>query len=375
MIQKRYFILCLLFLTALSTFTITAQETLGESKDYLKLGGAFRYTFMRNSWDTSQKKKGGQFIFDTMILSAKGELSGIEFAIESRYYAESSGGFMLHNGYVGFPLTQNLKLKIGMPRTPFGLMPYTGHNFMFNMPYYVGFEDDADFGLLLEYTKGDWEAQFNFAKNSEDVFSDKNKRYAYDLSGDNEEINQLTGRVAYHFGSKKQNEVGLTLQGGQIFNTITEEIGYKYALALHGSWQIKQWDIKAQTIMYRFGAKEPTDRDVITMGAFAADYDVDTRGLLHCLSIGYLIPINHRLLNDIKIYNDVSMLQKTITGRHDSYMNSLGCQLHTGPVYVLVDFVLAKNQPWIGTDYKNALTTGNQKGWNNRLNINLGVYF
>lgn len=372
MISKKHVLLYLLLLTTLSSF---AQKGTVENKDYLKFGGGFRYTFMRNSWDSNQKKKGGQLVFDTMILSAKGEISGVDFAIESRYYSESYGGFMLHNGYIGVPLTNDLKLKIGMPRTPFGIMPYTGHNFMFNMPYYVGFEDDADYGFLLEYTKGDWEAQFNFAKNSEDVFSDKNRRYAYDISGDNEEVNQLTGRVAYHFGTKKQNEIGLTMQGGQIYNTTTEKTGYKYAFALHGTWQIKQWDIKAQTIIYRFGAKEETDRDVITMGAFAADYEVDTRGLLHCLSIGYLIPINHRLLDDIKIYNDVSMLQKTIAGRHDSYMNSLGFQLHTGPVYVLVDFVLAKNQPWIGNDYIHALTTENQKGWNNRFNINLGVYF
>lgn len=372
MISKRNL---LLFGLLLSIFPTFAQKKITHSKDYLKVGGAFRYTFMRNSWDSNQKKKGGQLIFDTMILSAKGELSGIDFAIESRYYAESSGGFMLHNGYIGCLLTKELKLKVGMPRTPFGLMPYTGHNFMFNMPYYIGFEDDADLGLVLEYNKGNWEAQFNFAKNSEDVFSNKNKRYAYDLSGDNEEINQLTGRIAYHFGTNNQNEIGLSLQGGQIFNTITEKKGYKYAYALHGSFQIKQWDIKAQTIIYRFGAKEATERDAITMGAFAADYEVDTRGLLHCLSIGYLIPVNHRLLNDIKIYNDISMLQKTITGHHDSYMNSLGCQLHTGPVYVLVDFVLAKNQPWIGNNYQYALSTGNQKGWNNRFNINLGIYF
>jgi len=208
------------------------ENRIFNNDDYLKMGGAFRYTYMKNSWNKTHDNKGGQVVFDVFILSAKGRIKNIDFEIETRYYAESFGGFMIRNGYVSLPLNKKLKLKLGMPRTPFGLLPYTGNSFMFNMPYYLGFEDDADFGLLLEYNYNNWEAQLNFDKNSEDVFSSKNNRYAYDISGNNEELNQVTGRIVYHFGNKKLNEIGFSSQYGQIYNEDTEKKGDKYALAI-----------------------------------------------------------------------------------------------------------------------------------------------
>lgn len=366
--MRKLIILSIIILTALN---IKAQE----NKDSIKLGGAFRYTYMKNSWNKTHQKKGGQVVFDALIFNAKGQIKGIEFATEIRYYAESFGGFMLRNGYVGLPLTNNLKLKLGMPRTPFGLLPYTGNSFMFNMPYYLGFEDDADFGALLEYTHKDWEIQLNFAKNSEDVFSQKNKRYAYDISGDNQELNQITGRAAYHFGKAKQHEVGLSAQYGQIFNTKSENKGGKYALAAHIILHKNRWDLKAESILYEFSPKDSIAVDYITLGAFAADYKVARKGVCSSFSLSYTLPVNHKLLNDIKFYNDFSILNKTIGNYDDSYMNVTGFMIHAGPIYMLVDYVLAKNHAWITSNYTNALFSGGDTVWNSRFNINLGIYF
>lgn len=49
--------------------------------DTLIIGGAFRYTYMKNSWDETHDNTGGRAIFDVLILSAKGQLKGIEFAV------------------------------------------------------------------------------------------------------------------------------------------------------------------------------------------------------------------------------------------------------------------------------------------------------
>ena len=345
------------------------------SKDYLKLGGAFRYTYMNNSWNKAHDDTGGKLVFDTFILNAKGRIKSIEFSVESRYYAESFGGFMLRNGYVALPLLDNLKLKLGMPRTPFGILPFTGNSFMFNIPYYLGFEDDADLGFLLEYKLKNFDFQFNFAKNSEDVFSSKNNRYAYDISGDNEELNQFTLRGVYKFGNKFDSEIGCSLQYGQIYNTVNRKKTYKYAFAIHSVIKYRKWDIKAQTLVYRFSSNNVSNVDYITLGAFAADYKLVKRGVSSSLSIGYSLNINHKLLNDIKFYNDFSTLNKLIGNSKDTYMNVTGCMLHTGPIYVLIDYVLARNHPWIGNNYSNALYSGNEKSWNRRFNINLGIYF
>lgn len=370
--MKKIIFLSILMVLGLNS---NAQTQRPKPKDHIKFGGAFRYTYMNNSWNETHKKKGGQVVFDALIFNVKGEIKGIEFAMESRYYAEAFGGLMLRNGYVGLPLTENLKLKLGMPRTPFALMPYTGNSVMFNMPYYLGFEDDADFGALLEYTHKNWEMQLNFAKNSEDVFSQKNNRYAYDISGDNQELNQITGRTAYHFGKSKQNEVGFSAQYGGIYNEQTEEKGNKYALAAHLVLRKGRWDLKAESILYEFSPKDSIAVDYITLGAFAADYKVARKGITSSLSVSYKLPVNHKLLNDIKFYNDFSMLNKTVGDYDDSYMNVTGFMVHTGPIYMLVDYVLAKNHAWIGTNYDNALYSGGDSEWNRRFNIGFGIYF
>ncbi|GAF03361.1 hypothetical protein [Saccharicrinis fermentans] len=362
-------LLCLILLPC----TLGAQTVL--PKDTLHIGGAFRYTYMKNSWDESHKKTGGKTIFDVLILNAKGQVKGIDFAIETRYYAESFGGFMLRNGYVGLPLTNKLKLKLGMPRTPFGILPFTSNSFMFNVQYYLGFEDDADLGFLLEYGQDSWEAQFSFAKNSEDVFSQKNNRYAYDLSGDNQELNQWTGRLVHHLGDNDECEFGLSGQYGGVYNTVTSDLGHKWALALHGIWKKNNWDLKTEILSYEFSAKDSIKRNYIDMGAFAADYQVASKGLSYSVALGYQIKVNHLLLNDIKFYNDFSALEKSSSNFHASYMNVTGCMIHTGPIYMLVDYVFAKNHAWIGNNYNQAFSEGGDQDWNQRFNINMGIYF
>lgn len=343
--------------------------------DTLIIGGAFRYTYMNNSWDESHKNTGGRAIFDVLILSAKGQLKGIDFMVENRYYAESFGGFMLRNGYVGLPLTKNLKLKLGMPRTPFGILPFTSNSFMFNMQYYLGFEDDADIGGLLEFTKSNYEIQLSFAKNSEDIFSQGNNRYAYDISGNNQEMNQFTGRAVYYIGKEKELELGASGQYGGIYNTKTKEMGDRWASALHVIMEKGRWDLKAEVLAYEFAPKDSIKVDYIEIGAFGADNEVSKKGISYSIALGYKIDINHKLLNDIKFYNDFSALEKPINGYDASYMNVTGCMIHTGPIYMLVDYVLAKNHSWIGNNYNNAFSSGGDQKWNKRFNINLGVYF
>lgn len=360
-------------LMLLSMFQLVKAQNI--SSDTIVWGGAFRYTYMNNSWDDNHKETGGRAIFDVAILKVSGRIKGIDFAVENRYYAPSFGGFMLRNAYVGLPLSENLKLKLGMPRTPFGILPFTGNSFMFNMQYYLGFEDDADIGALLEYKKNNWEMQVNFAKNSEDIFSQGNKRYAYDITGSNQETNQFTGRAVYHFGANKQNEIGVSAQYGSIYNLNTKKQGSRHAQALHAVIKKDKWDFKFELMAYNFTTKDTTNFDYIEMGAFAANYQVAKKGLSYSVSLGYTIDVGHVLLNDIKFYNDFSALEKGNSAYSSSYMNVTGCMIHTGPIYMLVDYVLAKNHPWIGTNYTQALSIGGDSEWNTRFNINLGVYF
>ena len=60
-----------LLVILLAALNMCAQEQVEKNKDFVKIGGAFRYTYMNNSWNQSHKDKGGQAIFDAMIFTAK----------------------------------------------------------------------------------------------------------------------------------------------------------------------------------------------------------------------------------------------------------------------------------------------------------------
>ena len=38
---------------------------------------------------------------------------------------------------------------MGLTTVPFGILPYTGNNYFFNLNYYAGLEDDADMGIRM----------------------------------------------------------------------------------------------------------------------------------------------------------------------------------------------------------------------------------
>lgn len=109
------------------------------------------------------------------------------------------------------------------------------------------------------------------------------------ISGDNQELNQLSTRVAYHFGDKKQHEIGGSAQYGQIYNTNTQKKGDKYAFALHGVFKFNLWDVKAEAIACEFNPKDTISTDFIKMGAFNGDYEVARKGFVYSLSVGYQI--------------------------------------------------------------------------------------
>lgn len=127
----------------------------------------------------------------------------------------------------------------GITQVPFGILPYVDNSYWFGPLYYLGLEDDYDSGVTYSYNGGDWNAQFGFFKNEEWGDSSKTERYSLDLvrSGtqQNEETNQVNGRVAYtlQHGDGFSTELGLSLMGGQVYNRTTNDSGDRWAGALH----------------------------------------------------------------------------------------------------------------------------------------------
>ncbi len=125
------------------------------SKKEIDVGGAVRFQLSRRGRDNNDRATVGEIDLDTVR---------INFGGEYRFY--SSARF-IHHGWVGYDFTENWQGRLGIQQVPFGITPYSSHNFFFSSNYYLGLEDDYDSGINALYTNGAHDLQIAFFKNDE----------------------------------------------------------------------------------------------------------------------------------------------------------------------------------------------------------------
>lgn len=359
------------------------QTVLAGEKPKAHLGGALRFNYNYSDWKEGNKHRGGDFGFDVFRINVNASWKKIRLDAEYRFYARTSGGGMLKYGWVGYQFNDNHVLQLGQNTVPFGAMPFNSNNYFFSINYYLGLEDDADMGLKYCFRKKGWELDAAFYKNADLLdFSEgvetSDSRYAYDIAGRNKEVNQGNLRVAYNWGERWKHQIGASAMYGGIYNLDTEKMGSRYAFAIHYTLNWKRWNLKAQYTTYKFSPenKEDEPRNQITMTAYGAPYEIAAHADTYTASLCYTFPIDKGILDEMRLYNDFSMMHKRKAGFNDSFQNITGCMLGMGPVLVYVDYALGKNQPWLGNDWNEAFTSATlEKGWNARLNVNIGYYF
>ena len=332
--------LLLPFLLAINIILpVTAQE-----KPRLKIGGALRFNYNYSDWKPESRNRGGEFDFDVLRLNVNASYKKIDLAVDYRFYPSSSGGGMLREGWIGYRFNDSHRLQIGLTTVPFGVLPYTGNNYFFNLNYYAGLEDDADMGIKYLFHKDRWELSLAYFQNADlsGTGGDSElsaSRYAYDIAGRDKEAHQGNIRVVYHFGNL--------------------------------------WRLKMQYTNYNLRpVRAPgEDRSVVTMAAYGSSYRIASRADIYTVSLSYRIPVNKWFLDDICLYNDFSLLGKRVAGFNDSLENVTGCSLAMGKVFTYIDYAVGRNHAWLGDVWDEAFAGGTEDNWNVRFNINIGYYF
>ena len=125
---------------------IAVSPLAAQEKPMLKIGGALRFNYNYSDWKPENRNRGGEFDFDVFRLNVNASYKKFDLAADYRFYPSSSGGRMLREGWIGYRFSDSHRLQIGLTTVPFGILPYTGNNYFFNLNYYAGLEDDADMG-------------------------------------------------------------------------------------------------------------------------------------------------------------------------------------------------------------------------------------
>ncbi|MCH4823389.1 OprO/OprP family phosphate-selective porin [Gramella lutea] len=378
--KQHYSSICIFFWLALALFPtqINAQE-----KPKVDFGGALRFNYNLSSWKEGQKNRGGDFGFDLFRLDVTGSYEGLFTRFEYRFYSDTFGGNFLKEGTVGYNFDEKNTVEFGLIKVPFGIERYNSHNFFFNLPYYVGLEDDYDMGAAFTHIGEKLEYHLGYFKNAEEeIFGDASEhtssRYAYDIVGRNKEIHQFNAKIVYKPLKDPSHKIGVSGQYGGIYNLDTENIGDRYAFALHYQYKTEDWFIKAQGLTASFSPENAVgeSRQSIMMGAFGAPYEVATEFEIYNVGISRILDINTKLVKHIEVYNDFGYMRKRNSGFEDSFMNVVGMLFSSGPVFCFIDYAAGYNHSWLGGDYVDDFAVGDPDAkWEARFNINIGYYF
>ena len=357
------------------------------------LGGAIRVNAYRKSWENPAKRGNisENVRLDTVMIDLDFKSGRWDGSAQYRVYYYSDTGrttHFPHHAWVGYQLDEHQKIQAGIQKVPFGLLPFASNNFFFSLAFYAGLEDDYDAGFNYRRQQDGWTIDASYFPADEGSWSghsNASARYSYDIvpngTRENRERHQVNLRLAraFSFENGIEGEAGLSLQYGLLPNGITGRNGHQNAEALHADIHYGNWNLKTETIRYRYDVANPPSQDdrYVIMGAFDFPYRVAAGGQFYIASLSYGWDIPGKLLDSITVYNDYSYLKKTEAGFSDSQQEVIGAGFDfDGPLYVSADIALGQNNAYIGPNFTNAMAAGNgDSGWSSRLNLNVALYF
>ncbi len=343
----------------------------------IRIGGALRFNYFHRDFSDASKSKYGESGFDLFRLNIDGQIDNFLISAEYRHYSYMQ---TIRYGWIGYEFGDGSQLQFGIHQVPFGLLPFAAHNAWFGVPYYVGLADDYDFGVRYERRDGPWSTHLAFYKNEELNDATDLDRYSFDLvqSGDqqNEELNQFNARVAYTFGLDTgcETELGVSGQIAEIYNAQTDRKGDHWAAAVHLDRRCGRWNLQLQAAGYEYRVKNPpgVDRRTVQVGAFSTFYGIDSRAQIAVANIAYNFDTPWEPIDQLICYNDYSRLFKSLDGAADSQINTTGCAVGVGPIFIYLDHILARDMAFFGNG---SMARGGERRWRSRFNVNVGFYW
>lgn len=349
--------------------------------DAIRFGGAVRLNYAWRDYDDTSRDRVGDFDLELIRFNADGSIGDITLSAEWRRYNDFHA---IHHAWLGYEFNERWEARLGIHRVPFGILPFASHSFWFGGGYYLGFEDDYDSGLQLIHTPNDdWTFHYAFYKNAEYTSDHRAERYSFDLvtGGDqhNSEINQLNLRAERHFTPTPASaiDVGLSLQGGELYNDLTNDRGEQLALAAHMDARMGPWNLQFQGYRYEFSPANPPGIDdrFVQAGAFAFPFLMAAEADVLSLNVARsFTPPEDSLFSSLTCYNDFTLINPRVSHSDDSMQNVTGCSLGAGGAFIYFDWISGRNM-WFSGGSGIGLDAPGSDEWQSRFNLNIGYYF
>lgn len=384
---RSFFLVILTLSLSINGHSADDVEQRLQALERVKFSGSFRMNFLVKDNDDGQKDRAGDGEFNLFNLGVDTKTEGIRFSGQYRWYNYTD---TVHHLYFAMDTdtgtNTSAEIQLGLMRVPFGILPYEANSWWFGIPYYLGLNDDFDMGVKYLYQVEQWDVQAAFYTSSEFSAANTN-RYSVDVisssvndtsttqdnTSRNQESNQGNLRLARLF---PHGEVGVSLQAGQLYNSIEEENGHHWAMAIHHLANIGNFHSQIELLSYEFSPENPDgiNDDVIRVGALADSYEIAAKGNVYVVNLAYDVPIENSKVSNVRLYNDYSHLEKEAAGFVESQLNVTGVGITLGQIYTNIDFIMGRNVLYISGG-RQGYAQGTEDDWSTRFNINIGYYF
>ncbi len=377
-----------IFVAGMTGSAAFAQE---EEKSPWRFNGAIRGNYQHLDYVPSRK---GVLEFDTLIGKFAYDDGSAIGSGQVRYYRYShrqTGGtdsgemVFLQHLWVGYRFMDKSELIVGLSSQPFGLYPFAGNNLSESMAYWAGYEDTQSLGIKYSRRDGELETQlavypgdggYGWVSVSGGNFLEKESaRYSYHAVNGNKESDTVIARAAYgiQHGQDNKSEIGLSYLNGKIDSTINQA-GNRDALAVHYAGSSGKLGIRLQAMRYDYRLNgSPT---TLLIGSYGYSNKLATKGNIYIANVSYALDGSIGPFGGFTLYNDYSVLNKSVAGFVNSSQNVTGVSFGAEKWRVYADYMRGKNSTFMSPIGYNGLGSG--AAFNNtgkRININVGYYF
>ena len=353
------------------------------SDEGIQFGGAMRFQYSYEDYDRDNVHRKGDADFDIFRLNMRGKVGDIELQAEWRWFQYMSA---IKFAWLGYDFSKTSQLQLGITRIPFGVQPYDSHSYFFSSNYYLGLEDTYHAGAAYVYSGDPWNVQLAFFKNDamggvDGYVSNRSNSYSYNVVGIRSpgdgnfddphrpigSANTSAARAAYTF---KPGDVKLELGASALYGGLessTTSVGHYRAYALHMNADYKSWNVQAQASRYQYDVDGGAER--MAVGAYAFYDSIPARADTYTFNVKYHQPVQWGPIHSLDFYNDYSLVTHKSGRLPSTFMNVLGVGVSAGDLYTYLDFLTARNQPFVGGSM-----TGDGDV-EHRFNVNFGFYF
>ena len=292
------------------------------------------------------------------------------------------------DAYVGYRLNKTDQLVVGMQPIPFGPGRFWGNSLFGSINTTAGLEDVHNVGVnyhaeLPTATKFDLGYFAIDSGHYSGTYTPNSGRYTanYVRSDDEsqtnlQEKNMWVGRITQDIPLAVEGldtQIGASYWISEIDNKKTNQTGRRKAWSVFSKLNYGALGLTLTAGENDISNKDLIHPDISLMGSYDSEYTVANKATYYTADLGYTFK-DVQQIGNITPYFMHSRYNKDLSGSQDSTRNILGVSIDHKQLSLLAEYILSKNDPFIGGNIS-SLAQGDDNKWNKLLNLTLFYYF